>query len=207
MSALQNAVPPLTQFSATTRDPLHATTATPHFVLLLLPSFPSSKFYSHLGITIMAVRAQFENSNEYVRTTSLKCMQYANMSCVESVSSQHSQTHMRLSQSELQRTSTGATSSGLRHPRASSDKVRNIKLTVAQCLRSRAPRCHPHLPRHNRRNPHSRAPHCRQQERPPRPHHHNRPRTPTSPKFDTRFCQDPADRRAVISPWQCDMLQ
>jgi len=114
---------------------------------------------------------------------------------------------MRLSQSELQRTSTGVyISNAAPAPRMRHARNTSILITP-QCLRSRTPRRHPHLPRHNCRNAHSRAPHRRQQERSPRADHHNRPRTATPAQLDTRQRQDPKDRRAVISARQRNMLQ
>jgi hypothetical protein len=109
---------------------------------------------THLRLfDIMAVRAQFENSNEYVLRgaggVAFGLAKVANGGA-ESVSSRHLPTHTQLLPSAHPRTSTGT----------GSQKTSQMygMLTVArQCLRGRAAGCDSHLPRHNCRDADYRA--------------------------------------------------
>ena len=93
----------------------------------------------------------------------------------------------------------------------------------AQCLRSRTPRRHSHLPRHHRRHkdrrsfdrrvrfltdtPCALADLVQQQEGSPRPNYYHRPRTPASPQFDPRQRQEPENRIATFRAWKRHLLQ
>jgi hypothetical protein len=102
---------------------------------------------------IMAVRAQFENSNEYVLRGAggvvFGMAKVANGGA-ESVSSRHLPTHTQLLPSVHPRTSTGTGSQ-------KTSQTCGILTVARQCLRGRAAGCDPHLPRHNCRDADYRA--------------------------------------------------
>lgn len=138
----------------------------------------------------MAVRAQFENSNEYVSL--LKSTINPSPSPLVGPS---------LTFPFLQ-------SRRLRPPNKLLRDRRSRRLgELLLRLRIRTPRRHPHLPRHYRRHPHRGPSDCRQQERSASAHNDYGSGVAAFAEYPPRCGQDPADRGETECVGECDLLQ